>query len=270
LSKLVNLKAWRGKIVDDVISTLVIPAVNRRTPIALESARQAAYGKFNQHRTLGMRPNGIAQAVGKTDKTFAGFLEVEHGKQIADQDFDKAWLEIDQALRGFFANRYLWKMLQEASVAKAQCFLPFSHDGASVTANPDVLCFYSGKAPLIIDWKVQSNPIGNYWLQLATYAIALTRCKPQPGWPALPSGITPSDVNLAEVQLLTGVLRTHTVTRDEVEEIEELITCSTAEMALACMGRAHKDLRAEDFPTARSPSTCQYCPFMKPCWECGP
>jgi len=264
LSKLTNLKVWRGRIVDEVISNVVVPSIDQGFPVNLRAARQAAWNTFTEQQRLGLQPE-LVEGGG-----FKGFVEVEYGTPPAQEDFVKAWSEIDVSLHGFFRNSYVWEALGQASKCKPQRFIPFDCNGASLIAVPDVICFYTDRAPLIIDWKVQSNPVSNYWMQLATYALALTRCKPHRDWPVLPPRLCPSDVNLAEVQLLIETVRTHTVTQDEVEELEEMIACSAAEMSLARRGRAPKELCAEDFPTARSPGTCHYCPFKKLCWVIEP
>jgi hypothetical protein len=243
LSKLTNLKAWRGKIVDSIISNLVVPAIDRGLSIDLQAASKAAWNRFSQQQQLGL------QSAKVDDGDFRGFLEVEHGSPPTQADFDNAWSDVELALRSFFDCFFARNAIEKASTCKTQRRIPFSCDGASLIAVPDVICFYTESAPLIIDWKVQTNPVGNYWLQLATYALAVTRCTPHRDWPSFPRSLVPTDIELAEIQLLTHTVRTHTVTSEEVEEIEE-----------------SKDMRAEDFPTARSPGTCHYCSFKKLCW----
>jgi len=260
LSKLTNVKAWRGKIVDNVISNVVVPAIDRGQSIDLQEARKAAWNRFTYQKQLGLQQGPIHSG------DFRGFLEVENGSQPTQADFDNAWSDVGLALKSFFDCSFVWNALQKAHICKTQRLIPFSFDDASLIAVPDIICFYTERAPLIIDWKVQSNPIGNYWVQLATYALALTRCKPHCDWPAFPSDIGPSDIDLAEVQLLTNTVRTHVVTPEEVEELEEMIACSAAEMLLARRGMKPKDLCAQDFPTARGPGTCHYCSFKKLCW----
>jgi len=264
LAKLTNLKAWRGKIVDDVISNVVVPAINREERISLPVAREAAWTRFSRQRELGMRPGPV------NDGEFRGFLEVQCGVPPAPSDFDEAWADVETALRNFFNCSFVWKALRKADTCRTQRRIPFSLDIASLIAVPDVICFYSGCAPLIIDWKVQSNPVRNYWLQLATYALALTRCTPHRDWPTLPEGLGPMDVELAEIQLLADDVRTHTVTSEELEELEEMIICSAVEISLARRGKSSKDLAAEDFSTARSPGVCHYCSFKELCWVMNP
>jgi len=260
LSKLVNIKAWRGKIVDAVLSDTVVPSIGRGRPADLETAREKAWDMFTEQKRRGLQPNLI------NGGDFWGFQEAESGVVLSQEKFDAAWHDIDVALHAFFRSAQLWDALTQASKCKTQCFISFSCPGANVIAMPDVICFYPDSSPLIIDWKVHSNPIGDYRTQLTTYALALTTCKPHKGWPALPPDLAPTDVTLIEAQLLTGTLRTHTVSEEEIEDLQEMIACSAAEILLARGGRAPKEMQAEDFPTAYSPGTCHYCPFRRLCW----
>lgn len=260
LSKLINIKAWRGKIVDEVISNYVVRMIKNGVAPDLHAAQKKARIRFNEQRNLGQSAEPVR------DGDFRGFLEVEYGIPIDDEVFDNAWNEIDLALQGFYNSTFVWEALKKADMCITQRYIPFSCNEASLIAVPDVICFYPDRNPLIIDWKVQSNPISDYWMQLATYALGLTTCTPHKDWPILPSRITPIDVELAEVQLLTEMVRIHKMKEDDLDELCELIAHSMAEMSLARDGRAFKDLLAEDFSPALNPLTCKYCSFKKICW----
>lgn len=260
LSKLNNLKAWRGKIVDVVISNNIIPAVKQGKTVNLGMATEIALKFFQEQQLQGMHP------IPARDVDFSGFVEVEYGKPPTPEDFDFAWKEIQQALDSFFKNSFIWENLKIANTVNTQRNIQFSCNSFNVKAVPDVLYFFLDQPPLIIDWKVQTNPIADYWMQLAIYAIALTRCKPHRDWPALSSKLHPSDVKLAEIQLLTDTIRMHTVTDEEIENLEEIIVDSATEMSLAMGSGIIKDIQAKEFPTARYPNTCMYCNFKKLCW----
>jgi hypothetical protein len=152
----------------------------------------------------------------------------------------------------------------------AQRALQFGHNGTTVRGVPDVICFHGEEAPGIVDWKVYAHPLGDSWLQLATYAIALCRCNPHRDWPALPTALSPTDVQLAEVQLLDGSIRVHHVSNDDVEEVEDLIFESATDMLLAMQEKPAARLTPQDFRPAFRPSACQVCHFRSICWEGGP
>jgi hypothetical protein len=260
LGRLVSLKAWRGKIVDSVISDYIIPAIGQEKPADLESSLQKAGSIFQRQQLLGL------QKIEDDNTKFYGFLEVEYGNIPQPEAFDEAWDDINSALKTFFSNSFIFGALNEAIILKAQKTLSFKSFGVSVFAIPDVICFYQDKAPLIIDWKVHSNPIGNYWKQLGLYSLALTSCNPHRDWPRLPDGLKPSDISLVEMQLLTNTVRIHTVTMDEIEDLEELIATSSNEMALALGGNLTKLLRPVDFPSSDYSGVCEFCSFKRLCW----
>jgi hypothetical protein len=260
LARLVNLKAWRGKIVDYIISDYVIPSIGQGKPADLESSLQKAGSVYQRQQLLGL------QKIENDDTKFYGFLEVEYGEIPQTEAFDEAWEDIKSALNTFFSNSFILEALNNAIILKAQKTLSFKSFGVSVSAIPDVICFYQNKAPLIIDWKVHSNPIGNYWKQLGLYSLALTSCNPHRDWPPLPDGLTPSDISLVEMQLLTNTVRLHAVTMDEIEDLEEMIAISSNEMSLATGEKATKQLLPVDFPSTDYSEVCEFCPFKKLCW----
>jgi len=109
----------------------------------------------------------------------------------------------------------------------------------------------------------------DYWLQLVTGAMGVTRCNPHRDWPNGAAKRDAHEVELLEVQLLTGDVRAHTTSENDVYDAEDFISISASEMELACGGNKPRDLRPEDFPVASDPKTCQRCPFKKPCWGAG-
>ena len=261
LSKLVNLKAWRGKIVDSVISDIIIPSFEQRDPISLEEAKKKAGQQFQRQLLLGQK------RIESDDSQFSGYLEVEYGNNPQPEAFEDAWNDVSHALETLFKNPFVLGAFNDAFCLKAQKTLSFNDLGVSISGVPDVICFYKNRPPLIIDWKVHSNPIGNYWKQLGLYALALTKCKPHRDWPILPEGLKPSDIRLAEVQLLTDTIRIHNVTTDEIDELEETIAISSNEMSLVTGGHSPKQLCQKDFAPTNFPATCDYCSFKKLCWE---
>lgn len=252
LGKLTSIHAWRGKIVDHVLSEVVIPGIGRRQEIAAADAKRIMKRNFDAQRP---------------DAGGSGFLEIEYGRSLQDADFEKAWIDAERAMDGFFANDSLLGMLRQASTLMAQRILCFGHDFASVQAMPDLIVFFRDRSPLIVDWKVNYNPVKDYWLQLATYAIALSRCKPHRDWPVLPADTSPQTIELIEAQLLTGETRRHTVSDEDVRDVESLIATSSSEMTLLRGDRPVNKLEALDFPVTNNPSNCERCPFKKMCWE---
>ncbi len=142
--------------------------------------------------------------------------------------------------------------------------------GLSIKAVPDAIAFFDDQPPLIVDWKVHAFGTKDYWLQLVTYALALTRCKPHRDFPRAFKGCAPTEVRLIEVQLLTNRLREHSLEDEDVGEVEDMITESASQMALALDGRKLTVLEPADFPVTTWPENCESCPFRRPCWESIP
>lgn len=267
LSKLLNIYAWRGRIVDKVISNTVVPAINRGQTVPLSNTLKMARYLFDNQRHVMSQAIGSKQLVKFMNDSYAGFHESEYGSGVEDEDFSKAWNEIESAVSLFYESTQLWDLMKGARLLVPQRPLMFTHDDSTVRAVPDVIGFFVNDHPLIIDWKVHSRAIRDYWLQLATYAIALSRCNPHRDWISVPSQIDPCAVQLMEAQLLTDDLREHTVSEEDIEEVEDLISCSVTEMLLAMDGKDSKKLKPEDFPAAFNPKTCQLCHFRKVCWR---
>lgn len=272
LSKMQSVSAWRGQIVDSAISTVVIPAIDRRQRPNLQACLSRAEYLFRTQRefALGHRIREEGLVPSKAGDAFAAFLCIEHGQQVSQDELDKAWSEIDQAIRNLFGMDDLFRALATASRCIAQRALTFDHLGISVKAVPDAIAFFDNQPPLIVDWKVHAFGTKDYWLQLVTYALALTRCKPHKDFPRTFKGCAPTAVRLFEVQLLTNRLREHSLEEDDVGEVEDMIAESASHMALALDGRKLAVLEPADFPVTSWPENCESCPFRRPCWESAP
>lgn len=139
-------------------------------------------------------------------------------------------------------------------------------DDVTVLAYPDAIVFRRDDPPAIIDWKVHAFGTNDAWLQLAIYAIALSRCKPHVDFP---SGFRtqPQELALYEVQLLTNVVRKHSLDKEQIVEAEEYMISSAYEIACLTEGKKQADLNVEDFRTSVYEETCQRCAFRAICWE---
>ena len=260
LSKLEGLLAWRGKIVDSVISESIVPSVSSKRTFTLDDAIRQANHLFAEQRARRM----LSGEEG-------GFLESEYGIPLTEEMFGNALNEIHVALEKFYEADSVWSLLTSARVLIPQRTLSFRHGDSTIQVRPDLIAFYGPLAPVVFDWKVNARPLRDYWLQLVTGAIALTRCTPHRDWP---NGATtqhgPHEIQLFEVQLLTGDVRVHRASAADVEEAEDFISASASEMHFACAGDASDHLGPDDLPVTSNPFTCQTCPFRKICWRSQP
>lgn len=203
----------------------------------------------------------------KAGNAFAAWRAIEYVEPVTDADIEMAWRDVELALRNFFAMMELWELLRAATRCIAQRPLQFESFGVKVKAIPDLIAFYAGDPPLIIDWKVHSKGSYSSRFQLALYALALTRCRPHRDFPPLVRIEDPTELQLLEVQLLTGQQRPYRLCAEDIAAVEDFIAASADEMVLAGGDQPLHSLRTADFAVARSPEVCQRCSFRKLCWE---
>lgn len=269
LSKLQTISAWRGRIVDEVISTRIVPALEKGWRLNAQAILQYARLLFDNQRKFAtsncFRQEGMSQA--KAGKDFAAFYVVDYGIGVNRDDLICAWQEIKQALLNFLSMHELLEDLRGAERLIAQRSLTFSVFQAKARAVPDLIAFFPDQPPLIVDWKVHVFASRDYRLQLAAYALALVRSNPHQDFPESLAQYEPEDVRLIEAQLLTNVLRPYKLIPRDIEGLENHIVESFMEMNLAMGDNTTKSLNAFDYPVTEYPGACEPCPFRKLCWE---
>jgi hypothetical protein len=269
LSKLQAIPAWRGSIVDDVISNDIIPELNQRRllrrQIVLQKARQLFSQQLAFAKQKRIREPGMTQKT--AGRAFAALYPFDYGDEITDEELNQAWNDIENALSNFLEMEDIVLPLREATYLVAQRSLMYSFDSISIRAVPDLICFFSNQPPLIIDWKVHSYAMQNYRLQLACYATALIHCDPHKDFPTSLAKCKPTDIRLLEAQLLTRVPRFYTITDSDIEGVLSHITRTAREMNLAVDADPSEPLSPVDFPVALDSDECQRCSFRSLCWE---
>jgi hypothetical protein len=200
---------------------------------------------------------------------FVAFHSLEYDGTITDEEVETARDEVRAALKTFFGMEDLVIRLRSADRLITQRNLTFAHADINVRAVPDVIAFSGVNPPAIIDWKVHVFGWRDAWLQLAVYAAALTRCTPHKDFPIATDQLKETDIELLEVQLLTGSIRVHRLNEDHVARADAYIARSAESMLLSSAGMNGKtaNLLPTDFPAARYASICERCPYRGPCWE---
>ena len=205
-----------------MISNTIIPCINRKTQITLKDAKARARALFDRQLAF-TRLHPIADAnlqVSKAGDRFALFYVMEYDGAIPEQELDTAWQDVEKALANLFVLGEIKTLLKSSDYIVAQRALQFNlMENVSVLAYPDLIAFRSNTAPAIVDWKVHTFGQNDAWLQLAIYAIALSRCKPHSDFPAR-FAVHPGQAKLYEAQLLTNVVREHRLDEDHVTEAE--------------------------------------------------
>jgi len=271
LGKLQSVSGWRGSVVDQVLSFEVIPALGRGETVSEAKTLASAMSRFDRQLAVARRhpihePGFKPSACGDD---FAAFYCMEYGDGICETEIEQAREDARTAIKTFFSMEKLVRRLQAAQRLVTQRRLIFAHTDTKVGAMPDVTVFPRDGAPAIVDWKVHTFGWQDAWLQLTIYAAALTRAEPHADFPAAPNRYRPEEIGLLEVQLITGTLRKHAVSDEDVEHADGYIARSAESMMLAVGDIAGKtsELSPNVFPAARYAATCETCAYRKLCWE---
>lgn len=265
LGTLQTISAWRGQVVDSVVETVVVPALREHQPLYLRQVLAAARRIFDQQLAFAQKhqvrtPNMVK---GRFGTTFAALLCVEEGQSIEETEILNAWEEVERAIRNLFAMKSLRAKLRSAQRLFAQSTLWHELNGQKIKAIPDLVAFFADEAPLIIDWKVHHAGMRDSRFQLETYALAISRSNGSAGAKAF----APTDIRLAEVQLLTNQVKHYRLTAERALQVENEILASISDIEIATDGRERDELNPLDLLPAWYPETCAGCGFKKLCWE---
>lgn len=270
LSKLNTLSAWRGKLVDHVISTYVLQQVRREPSASLDGVLRRARELFELQvafaRANRLRESGMTQV--KAGEAYAAWQAIDYNEPLAESDLVSAWNDVELALKTFYAMDDLWSRIRAGTYFVAQRALQFSVLGHNIRAVPDLIVFYKDAAPLIVDWKVHSFGQRDAREQLALYALALVCAKPHSDFPVPKDRWKPQDITVIEAQLLTNVTRQFTFEYGDFAELEAKVLFSANEIALAVgSGDMNYEPTTEDFALTNDPKRCQRCVYRRLCWE---
>ena len=272
LGKLQSLAAWRGSLIDSVIAREVVPALQWGRAISTNAILAEARRLFDLQLVTAR-----AHPLRQPDRTVASFGDsyaalhcVEYSDGPRDEELETTWGEIAAALTNLLGMTQLLDHLRQSSRLIAGRSLQFSCCGMTVQAVPDLIAFFPGRPPLLIDWKAHVTGTGDAWLQLAIYAIALTQCEPHKDFPSSPADWSPEALELLEVQLLLNRTRRHVLDEADVIDADAYIADSATSMLMALDGKKGSETRQDDFPTATFDGACNWCPFRKICWETVP
>lgn len=265
LSRLQTVYAWRGQVVDGIISRKVIPALAKKRCPSVAQVLAEAQSVFQTQRDFALAHGMRNPNFTKPGDDFAAFVALEYGEPVSADDLAHAWQDIENALTKFLSLDSLLQRLMQARRLVTQRTLYFNIFAAQAVATPDLIAFYDDTPPLIADWKVHTYGTNDYRQQLATYALALERSKKHKDFPAQHWRAT--DMQLLEVQLLsdTAPLREYQLVEEDVEELEDKIVARYEQMSLLVDRQKRSTSQARAFSLARDPETCLRCPFRRLC-----
>src|ERR1043166_965183 len=106
LSKLSSIHAWRGKVVDQVIEKTIVPSIQSKSKITLQSAIQAADRLFDTQLdfALNHRVMEVGFKASEHENELAAFFVMEYGTPPTKEEIDKARGEVHLALNNLFQS----------------------------------------------------------------------------------------------------------------------------------------------------------------------
>lgn len=262
LKQLNSIHAWRGKLVDYIISEKIIPSINNGNLLEQNAALSIADDLMD--RQLSPFDGSSAGAMPE-----CSFFEREYEGGLQGSLVETARKEALQSLRNFYSSSILTDLVNSSSYLIAQRTLQFSFSDLTVSATPDVIAFFRDRNPAIIDWKVEAPANKEHWIQLAVYAWALSKVTPHKDFRAewLETIKDPSKTGLIEFQLLRNKLQEYIMTAADIIDVEDYIYTSFHPLRLLLNGGKLQSLKESDFPTAKLPETCLRCKYRRICWR---
>ncbi|MFM9949463.1 MAG: PD-(D/E)XK nuclease family protein [Saprospiraceae bacterium] len=267
LSQLQTLSAWRGQLVDDVLSRYVIDVFNKKQNIMLSAALGKARMLFEERLTFSKNLEYRHQDNKKShllDK-FSPLIDHEYGILIDDERLDKAWEDIELSLTNLFQNEPFIQMLRSSDFLAAQQTLYFTIENYNVVGTPDLIVYTKNQPPHIIDWKVHIEPTKHYNEQLLLYALAVNHTIQQrwnlEAWEKFPI----VEYQLTEYQLLKNELRHYEITDDYLDQIREFIVEGAYRLQLTGADLDYNFDDLNDLDMTENPENCLTCSFRKIC-----
>jgi hypothetical protein len=274
LKQLQSIYAWRGKLVDQVISNFVVPKLNRHEPLDLKEILDYANQLFEAQLAFATarryREPNIKKSDEECEENYCALFELEYEGSLDQEVVKRARNEVVTSLTNLLNSGFLAQVTQDSPYLIAQRTVQFSFADVNVQCTPDLIAFFEKTPPIIVDWKVQAPKHKEHFIQLGTYAFALSRAKPHKDFPTQWSSTIadPTKIGLIEFQLLRNKELRYSLTEEDIVEIEDYIYKSSSRIQHMLNGNGANSARdPAQFPETKSSEACMWCKFRKICWE---
>lgn len=271
LSKMQTVYAWRGTIVDSVLSKYLVTAINNKYPIKKDFFIRQAIEMFDSQLQFAVsKKYREPDTVIVNNPEFNILTEYELGKGISEDEIKQAKDDVIIALTNILDDTDFLNYLKSSKFVASQRPLIYYFNRFSVKAKPDLIAFFEDSPPHIFDWKVHTYGTVSYDEQLISYAIALYKVnetKPHNDFPSNLSKWKIYDYKLTEYQLLhkERIKRDYEVTKDKLADFGQEMSSALIQMHLAGANKKYGQLNAKDFSTTKYIEQCEKCSFQKIC-----
>ena len=272
LKHLQSVYAWRGKLVDQVITRFVVQKLNGHEKVDSDEvlacadrlmATQFAFAKAQLYRNSGVNDAKVSAS------DYCALFELEYGGSLDEDSIKLVGEEVRDSLTNLLDSRLMSEIAEDGLHLIAQRTLQFQFANVIVKSTPDLIAFFKNKPPAIIDWKVEAPKHKEHWLQLGVYAVSLSRVTPHKDFPLQwKSNLSdPTKIGLTEFQLLRNREVQYFPTQEDVIDTEDYIYTTSSRMQHMINNSNKPELLINLLPTTKSPEICVRCQFKKICWE---
>lgn len=266
LSKLKTLDAWRGDIVDEVISQVAIGKIRKREGLYEDNLIWVANRKFEEKLDFARSKKYREPNTAFSDyDQMSAIIDFDNGEGIQESELKRVRNDIHEALRNFVNQEGLIEYLRTATQWLTQRTLSLPFSKFRVIGRPDLVLFFKDEPPHIFDWKVHTFATKTYQDQLLVYAFSLSQVKPHKDFPLNMADYNVLDYRLTEFQLLTNEIRDYEITEEDLLSTKNEIATGLLRMYRLGANRKFSDCTPEDFPTTTDPSACGNCSFKPIC-----
>lgn len=255
----IDVALWRGNLIHSIIEKNLLPAVKKGEKPNFELARkwllrlverQAEFSRTGKYREYSKEKAGSAYCVLRTDLTGGG---------ITPSELDEVKSTSLLAL-GNLETRFA-ELLERAQYAKkleSEKEIRFTLDERiRIEAIVDLVIEEAGGRIVVVDWKAGLNLNANAREQLYVYAFAVTNS----GWW---QNASCENIELIEANLMTGDSFGYQVTEDDLADVDDRIFTGS-QLLEPIFEKSAKDCLPEDFASAESPGTCEWCVVREIC-----
>jgi hypothetical protein len=269
LKQLSNLRAWRGKLVDQVISRFLIPALNRHESIDQEKVLKYASDLVRCQMAFGKASNYRKEVSSefRANPEYCAFFELEYGSTLPEDKVQMCVEEIRHSLKNLLSSDFVKQINEDGVHLIAQRTLKLQFLDLQVRCTPDLIAFLKSRPPTIVDWKVETPNYKDHWTQLGLYGVVLSRIEPHKDFPTqfLDLLKDSENIDLFEFQLLHNKIHKYKIAPDDVIDVENYIYSSASQISRFFNGGSIVD--PHSIPSGRNAETCLTCNFRKLCWR---
>lgn len=269
LSRLKTLDAWRGDMVDQLISKVIINKIRKDEGLDIDRLLWVADRMFDEQYEFAVKKKYREPGVILSDYSdFSAILDLDNDRPIDRDELKRVRDDVHTSIRNFMGHEDLIDYLRSASQWLTQRDLQYPFNKFKVKGRPDLILFFDDEPPHIFDWKVHTFATKTYQDQLMSYALALykvNKIRPHRDFPTQLSSYELTEYRLTEFQLLLDQVRDYSITLDDITATENDISSGLMKMYKVGAQKKYSECSPEDFSTTLDPANCQKCSFKPIC-----